>query len=428
MRGSSPRPLRQGLTGSVFCSPKPINLLNMKYKHKLRKVYYVPSSIRYLSMVSLCIYAIVTLVFFLWLSMINCDLSIVERLLYFPKYCIGYVHNTGNVLLDLALTITKVFFFAAIVALFYEVYKYCIERHRIKIIEKAIYNNFHWTSSRKSGSEIKYVPLFKSFATIRARFGYTEDEIIRACLASDRLRVANLASTRPHESYPHDKLVVECFMRNAAYGCRINRDSRITIVVATTNFGLSKFGFYLALFGGFNFISKETTDHDTSERFFSVSQKSIDSNHEMKLFFSDVEELLKGQGSWVITLATIAGNEEERISIYHDKATKTSNYDSFCAKLPSSIKNVPIRCDETDFIMGKNNIVNHLTKGSDADGFDMRISNYTLVWNPKRMKIIKELAEAMCEAFGIKPNINATKIVSKKHIGFPADVFDVPNK
>ena len=58
----------------------------------------------------------------------------------------------------------------------------------------------------------------------------------------------------------------------------------------------------------------------------------------------------------------------------------------------------------------------------------MRISNHTLVWNPKRMKIIKDLADAMCEAFGIKPNINATKIVSKKHIGFPADVFDVPNK
>lgn len=400
----------------------------MKYKHKLRKIYYVPSSIKYLSVVSLYIYVIVTLVFFLWMSMINCDLPVAERLLYFPKYCIGYVQNIGNVLLDLALTITKVFFFAAIVALFYEVYKYCIERHRIKIIENAIYNNFRWTSSRKSGSEIKYIPLFRSLATIRARFGYTEDEIIRACLASDRLRVANLASTRPHESYPHDKLVVECFMRNTAYGCRINRDSKITIVVTTTNFGLSKFGFYLALFGGFNFISKETTDHDTFERFFSISEGSIESEPEKKLFFNDARGLLKGQGSWVVALATIAGNEEERISIYHDEATKSVNYDSFCAKLPSSIKNVPIRCDETDFVMGKNNIVNHLTKGSDADGFDMRISNYTLVWNPKRMKIIKDLADAMCEAFGIKPNINATKIVSKKHIGFPADVFDVPNK
>lgn len=400
----------------------------MKYKHKLRKIYYVPSSIKYLSVVSLCIYVIVTLVFFLWLSIIDSNLPAIERFLYFPKYCIGYVQNTGNLLLDLALTITKIFFFAAIVALFYEVYKYCIERHRIKIIEKAIYNNFRWAISRKSGSEIKYVPLFKSFATIRARFGYTEDEIIRACLASDRLRVANLASTRPHESYPPDKLVVECFMRNTAYGCRINRDSKITIVVATTNFGLSKFGFYLALFGGFNFLSKETTDHDTSERFFSISEDSIESEPEKKLFFSDARGLLKGQGSWVVALATIAGNEEERISIYHDKATKTGNYDSFCAKLPSNIENVPIRCNETDFVMGKNNIVNHLTKGNDADGFDMRISNYTLVWNPKRMKIIKELAEAMCKAFGTKPNVNTTKIVSKKHIGFPADVFDVPNK
>jgi len=138
--------------------------------------------------------------------------------------------------------------------------------------------------------------------------------------------------------------------------------------------------------------------------------------------------LLKGTGSWIVALATITGDEEERIVIYHDKATDTDSYDSFCAKLPSDIENVPILCDEADFAMGKNNIVNHLTKGNDADGFNMRITNHTLVWNPKRMKIIQELAEALCKAFDTKPNSNAMKIVSKKYTGFPADVFDVPNK
>ena len=396
----------------------------MKYRNKLPKRYRVPSEVLFLTVVSVVLFVIVSLCFFCWISLLSKELSFGERLLYFPRYCIDNASGTGYPGFDFALRIVRIFFFAALITVFYELYKYIVECRRVSKIEKAIYNTFRWTSSRESGLDLKYVPWFKSFDTLKARFGYSEKEILQACMASSRLRAANLATTRPYESYPHDKLVVECFMRNTQYGCLIGRNSEITVAVTSTSFGLSKFGFYLALFGGFNFISKENSDHDTSERWFSRRKGDEDNSPLLKRFIKDANGMAAQNGSWVISLATIASRDGEKIALYHKKDSK-EQFNELCSRLPLSIHGVNVQTDGDEFKVGDTNSLNEIVKGTNAAGFVLRISNQTLVWNPKRMLIIKKLAEELCGVFGAKFNDNALEIVKgSDKPGFPDDKFN----
>ena len=395
-----------------------------KYRYKLPKRYRVPSEVLFLTAISAGLFVIISLCFFVCISLISNELSFADRLFYFPRYCIEYVSCTGHPGFDLALRVFRIFFFAALITVFYELYKDIVECRRINKIEKAIYNTFLWTSSRESGRNLKYVSWFKPFDTLKARFGYSEKEILQACMSSSRLRAANLATTRAYESYPHDRLVVECFMRNTPYGCLIDRGSKITIVVTSTSFGLSKFGFYLALFGGFNFVSKENTDHDTSERWFSRRKGDEDNGPLKERFITDANGMAAQNGSWVISLATIASRDGEKIALYHKKDSK-EQFNELCSRLPQSVQGVKVQTDGDEFKVGGKNILSEIVEGTNADGFVLRISNQTLVWNPKRMLIIKELAEKLCGVFGTGFNEKALEIVKDSNLpGFPAEMFD----
>lgn len=399
----------------------------MKYRNRPPRRYRVKSELLYLSLVSLAIFVVVLVAFYLWQSGLGINSTFFEKLWYFPRYCIDLEPETGNAALDVTMGVFKAFFFAALVALFYELYKCLIGRFRTKRVEQAIYNSFLWTSSRASDSKNKYVPFFKSFGTLKARFGYSEKEILQACATSQRLRVVNLATTRSFESYPHDKLAVECYMRNRSYGCLIDRKSPITIVVPSTNFGLSKFGFYLSLYGGFNFISKENLDHDTWEKYYTIDSGTLKSEPDLKKFLSDAKSLAsRSEASWVIVLATIVFRDGNKIALRHSEPN-TDKYNSLVENLCENFKSVEIDKDGPDFKVLSGNILNRLLVNNSSDGFVMRISNETLVWNEARVKIIYDLAETLCKAFGVKfygKVQNGLMPHKKARVGFPADFFD----
>ena len=58
------------------------------------------------------------------------------------------------------------------------------------------------------------VPKYMSIIDIQAQQGISQPNIIEAVSASDFLRLRNIATTRPVEEKPADKLVVECFPKN----------------------------------------------------------------------------------------------------------------------------------------------------------------------------------------------------------------------
>ena len=94
-----------------------------------------------------------------------------------------------------------------------------------------------------------------------------ENDIFDAVDASEVFRIVNLAATQTSDDHPQDKLAVEHFVKNRPYGCCIDRGSKITIVSPSSLVDPCSgyFAYYLALIGGFNYISREVAERVIGE-------------------------------------------------------------------------------------------------------------------------------------------------------------------
>ena len=91
--------------------------------------------------------------------------------------------------------------------------------------------------------------------------GMKEDEIIDAVNSptAPNFRIISTSTTIPKGKSFADNLALEHFITNRSYGLCIDRNSRITIISPSSNAdaGVGNFTYYLALIGGFNYISRE---------------------------------------------------------------------------------------------------------------------------------------------------------------------------
>jgi voltage-gated potassium channel len=163
------------------------------------------------------------------------------------------------------------------------------------------------------------LPPYLSFCDIQARIGLKEDEIFDAVQASNQFRIINLAMTQTIDEHPQDKLAVEHFIVNRPYGCCIDRGSKITIV-ATSSFidpCIGSFSYYIALIGGFNYISREVGVMRPYRSYYTFADRY---NHEenLPLFMEDLERLTSRDGSWTLTSIVASGaNEPAYPTIFH---------------------------------------------------------------------------------------------------------------
>ena len=327
---------------------------------------------------------------------------------------------------EIVLAIIRVFFLAALVSLFYEVYKAIIERYRSKYIETFILKKFHWIYNRKTGTDMRYIPWYRSFSYLKTHLDLTDNEIIRACAQSKKLRVADLSSTRPSSSYQYEKYVVECYWMNRPYGAMVNKNSNVTIIVAETSLGLSKFGFYLAFFGGFNFISKEVI---TDESFFNVSEETR-KNHLYELFFKDIENNVQSEynNSIVILLTAYKYKKDKKIYLLNSsienggyvicsEETINTFSDRISLKLGNSFQIKRSDNDTSeDYYLRHNgvekNLLYEIGCSPSKSGIVIGIPANINVWDMQRIKTIQSLASA------IKETVGSVGIMSQKRIGF----------
>ena len=116
-----------------------------------------------------------------------------------------------------------------------------------------------------------------SLAGLQVRTGMNESDILDTVNYCPDMRLSNLASTQRMAEKPQDRLVIEHFPLNTEYGCCLNRDSDVTIVVTKPQMGPGNFAFSLAAMGGFNYISKEIEPYpDEPFSFFSMLKKDLD--------------------------------------------------------------------------------------------------------------------------------------------------------
>ena len=193
--------------------------------------------------------------------------------------------------------------------------------------EKEVKNNieklhraFERKLDRLTGFQI--VPQHLSICDIQARMGMKTDEIFDAVEASNHFRLINLATTQPVNEHPQDKLAIEHFPINRSYGCCINRNSKITIVSPSSlaDAAIGHFSYYLAMIGGFNFISRELGEMRPYRSFYSFPNR-IGHEENLEEYMSDLEELTSKEGSWTFTpLAASGANEPTYTTQFHFSA------------------------------------------------------------------------------------------------------------
>ena len=185
---------------------------------------------------------------------------------------------------------------------------------------KKLHLAFERKLDRPTGFQI--VPQHLSICDIQARMGMKTDDIFDAVEESNCFRLINLAVTQTIDEHPQDKLAIEHFIVNRPYGCCIDRGSKITIVSPSSLADpcIGNFSYYLALIGGFNYISREVGELRPYRSYYTFANRY---NHEenLPLYMTDLEKLTSRDGSWTLTPLVASGaNEPTYPTIFHFSA------------------------------------------------------------------------------------------------------------
>lgn len=268
------------------------------------------------------------------------------------------------------------------------------------------------------------VPRYVPITTIQANQRMDVKDIMDTIDANPDFRLRNLATTQNVNEHPHDRLVVEHFpiTKNASYGCKILRDSNITIVSTSSvsEVGISNFAYYLALYGGFNYISKEfEVNPDDPNSYYIVQDSRIEEKNQngetpLKDFINDLRQLACDDRQWVIFLLSASGAEEPvhptQFHFVH-KANKnvdvdTTTLDEEClVKLFDNVKQMlekdfELKADLDEYYrpVGSKNITSRIDGGKKTNAFTVRIAFSITVWDDRNIAIARKLANEISKS------------------------------
>lgn len=265
------------------------------------------------------------------------------------------------------------------------------------------------------------VPQYLSICDIQTIMRLKIDDIFDVVESSNNFRLINLAVTQTIDEHPQDKIAVEHFLVNRPYGYCIDRGSKVTIVSPSSLMDpcIGNFSYYLALIGGFNYISREHGELQPYRSYYSFADRY---NHEenLPLYMEDLERLTSRKDSWTLTPMVASGaNEPSYSTVFHfsiggakgderfegenlmvkDLAAYRSFYDDITREL------------ERKYAMASDHQRYHNTsspnifarkyeqgKGSE-NNIILRIAWSACLWDSRRIAIAKTLADALNRHF-----------------------------
>lgn len=284
-------------------------------------------------------------------------------------------------------------------------------------------------------------PAFVSLDDIKSKYRMSEEDILAAVDASNQFRLRNLATTRPIEERPVDRLVVEMFDVNRPYGCCVDRGSNITIV-STSSYAeaaTGHFAYYLAKIGKFNYVSKEI-EHRPEQpvSYYNISDENACPN--LRTFLDDIDKLSSAENSWVIFILSASGGQEPvyptqiHYIIGTQKGDETYDdpnitirdakcFDGLYRDLVQQIKEkYDLDSDRQKFHTGNSpkNIARHINPGANA--FTIRIAWSVTCWDFRSLQISQTMAQAFNKHFAgitdLEPSKELTKRIAGKDYGY----------
>ena len=306
-----------------------------------------------------------------------------------------------------------------------------VDEHRrvyLTAVEERLYKAFRRKQEPKT--MYKCVPRYISPGTIQATQNIAKQDVIDAVIYSQLFRLRNLATAASRGSNAPDQLVVEMFPLNTTYGCCIDRGSDITIVCPTalSEAGIGNFAYYLALIGGFNFISKEAEeDIDEPTSFYIIPDKRKSGSFEN--YLSDLKRLSAGKNKWTIFLISSETKKDADIhflttaNIHTNRSTTILDQDGFdhlYNMVTREMENtLGIKTDLNRYRpAGPKNVSVIIGGGIETNAFTIRIFSELMVWDTRYMAVAKTLAEAIAHTLSASNGKQMTDTATLKESGF----------
>lgn len=304
---------------------------------------------------------------------------------------------------------------------------------------------------------VNIVPQRIPVAKMQVRQGMDLKDIIDTCNTFPELRLKNLADAYSDEENAEDRFVVEHFPKNRKYGCRIDNHSKVTIV-CTSSFdevGIGWFTYYLAKFGGFNYISKEIeVDTDELDSFYNLSpeplydKKSLSAypdNKENKEarqvlkkklenreeFLVDLDKVIQGENSWVIIFTEQLKTSINQYDFHLAETLKDGSqstisneqqYAQFCNGFVSMVKSefgFETALNSSRYPLLRKNLGYTIRKSHpDSNVFVLRPSSELMNFDDRKLLIAFRMAQLISEQLDGNKGITDNDVKDLKMTGF----------
>lgn len=315
---------------------------------------------------------------------------------------------------------------------------------RSEIIKKNAIN-LRNAFQRKMDRPTRYqiIPPFRSADDVKALLGMTTADLNQAVEYGKGFRLVNLASSIPSQQYIPDRIAIEHFPINRSYGCFIDRGAAVTIINPTAyiDVGMGNFGFYLALIGGFNYISREVGVRVPSKSFFTIDSRDALPN--LSDYCDDLERLLNRPKAWGVTILAASGALEPVLPtnihltiggpkgdtrfagddlMVHDEATYRKFHDDIVAVMKERFD---LTTDHQVYHSSNNPrlFLRKINLNEDVNNVMIRIEWDKILYDPRRILITKTFAEIMARDFAGRDLPDNEAILKKKEIGFDGYEF-----
>ena len=289
-------------------------------------------------------------------------------------------------------------------------------------------------------TQYRMPPRHISVVTLQAKKGMTENDIIDTVTKFPEFRLRNLATSQVFSEHPQDRLVIEMVpldektvdgysIVRTDYGIKIDRQSNVTIIAPTsgTECTIGYFAFYVAQFGGFNYVSREyVQDIDDPVSYYTIQDETKECIAD---FIQDIKSLSRGKKQWNIVLVSAENMHETQIHLIHkmkngDSAVSTTPdedvFQTFYASLAETLNNnYQLLCDLDDKYrpVGKKNVGVKAGKGTDNNTFTIRISYSVTTWMDTFSPILIDMAKTIKQHLEVENRKEFTEHLGWKEKG-----------
>ena len=292
--------------------------------------------------------------------------------------------------------------------------KFHLEECRMKVRK-----SFRRILNKKT--QYRVIPRRMPIITLQAKKGMNEKDIIDTVTKFDEFRLRNLATSQTATEHPQDRLVIEMLpldqqtvddfdIVRTSYGIKINRNSNVTIIspTAATENSIGHFAYYLAQFGGFNYVSREfITDIDEPVSYYTIDGKENEWEAPLKDFINDIKAMSLNNDKWNIALVSSDNIYDTQFHFVHraneksglsqttlDEERFNAFYSAMAEKMHEEFEYLS-DLDDKYRPIGKKNIGVITGGGTTNNAFTLRVSYSVTTWTDSAIPIVVEMAKAI---------------------------------